>query len=723
MHVYVAKRRVLAAARSGQLLTCNTGKVGRRRVPAELLRHICLSENDVDPRGLLLHGAHIEGILDLRNTQVEHALGFWDCTFDDVIDIRGANLRQLAIAGSSRMPALLANNTRLQGDLDLGGTRVETVVPTSSSVSTQAAIWLTEAHIAGRMIMSGTNIDAGSQRAVQADRLTTGGTVRFIDGFVCHGAIRLIGARIAGSLDFTSARLCAPDVALDLGEAYVGGSLFFIDEPRRAQPGPRINGRVDLGNAEIRGRIMIRKAQFIRPTHDSSLHSHIQQGGIRNVAISAPRLRVDGDVTVHDSQVSGVLDLRSASIGGDFELARGRLENATETALNLAGSRLGALFSMAGPMEIAGSIYAPGLEVFGAVEWSDLSMTCPHWESSSSIILNHSRIRAPLHLKGIRADGATRCQNVYVGGDLRVKDGEYGGIVLDGSEVAQTIRVQQAKCRPAAGSDVAASMRQCRAHNGIHLSWSDVVGSIDLSSASTEELTVDLATWPANYSLAGLRFSTLVSLRNGLKEGTGVKELVRWIGGQRPFDASPYEQLAAVYAAQGRGTDAEQVRMLAGRESRRKDPALERSFTGIFKRSGDALFDFAVGYGYRPGRLLVALTIVIASVAVAVAVPPGSRLMRASSASGQVYTPSTVVIAGAPVSCSGGQVRCWNPFLFSLDTVVPLVDLGQRQTWYPDAKLRLGHIYQFGLAVATILGWLLSTVLVLALARFGRRAG
>jgi hypothetical protein len=67
-------------------------------------------------------------------------------------------------------------------------------------------------------------------------------------------------------------------------------------------------------------------------------------------------------------------------------------------------------------------------------------------------------------------------------------------------------------------------------------------------------------------------------------------------------------------------------------------------------------------------------------------------------------------------------VRCFNPVLYAIDTVVPLVSLDQRATWYPDPGLRYGAFMQWWLNAATLLGWLLSSIFVLSLARLSRAA-
>ena len=45
---------------------------------------------------------------------------------------------------------------------------------------------------------------------------------------------------------------------------------------------------------------------------------------------------------------------------------------------------------------------------------------------------------------------------------------------------------------------------------------------------------------------------------------------------------------------------------------------------------------------------------------------------------------------------------------------------GQRSTWYPDASTADGTFMEWWLNAASILGWLLSTVFVLALASLAR---
>ena len=65
-------------------------------------------------------------------------------------------------------------------------------------------------------------------------------------------------------------------------------------------------------------------------------------------------------------------------------------------------------------------------------------------------------------------------------------------------------------------------------------------------------------------------------------------------------------------------------------------------------------------------------------------------------------------------------MRCFSPVLYAIDTVVPLISLDQRTTWYPDPQARGGLFLVWWLNLATLLGWLLSSIFVLSLARLSR---
>ena len=139
----------------------------------------------------------------------------------------------------------------------------------------------------------------------------------------------------------------------------------------------------------------------------------------------------------------------------------------------------------------------------------------------------------------------------------------------------------------------------------------------------------------------------------------------------------------------------------------------------------------AVGYGYRPSRALWFLAALLILVTASVELPAAQATLRAAAVNGTIYTTRGPLQAASPPArpaptpgradpCGGGQIRCFSPPLYAIDTVLPLISLGQRQTWYPDPHLPGGQIMLWWLNLATLLGWLLSSVFVLSLTRLSR---
>ena len=200
---------------------------------------------------------------------VPFPLRFDGCEFDTAPVVEGAQLFDLALTGSPRLPGLLGNGLRVRRDLDLSRSHIAGAHWTSASTAKRAAVWLCESEISGRLLCLDTVLDGQGDRALQADRIRVGGAVRLLNEFHSRGEIRLIGARISGTLDLSGAHIDAPGgPALNLEDAVLEGSMFLIES----------SAERPAGNTRRRG-------------HGQRTHRRAPAGPQRNASTLPPTLR------------------------------------------------------------------------------------------------------------------------------------------------------------------------------------------------------------------------------------------------------------------------------------------------------------------------------------------------------------------------------------------------------------------------------------------------
>lgn len=133
---------------------------------------------------------------------------------------------------------------------------------------------------------------------------------------------------------------------------------------------------------------------------------------------------------------------------------------------------------------------------------------------------------------------------------------------------------------------------------------------------------------------------------------------------------------------------------------------------GGLQRIASKANNLLTGYGYRLGRLGFVLLLIVTAMAGFVSQPwSRERLIAKPGDTGVSVTASTDRCAAVP---------CFNPVLFAIDTVVPLIDLEQRRSWHADGTRSTGRTLEWALGLATVLGWTLSSVYLLSFARFNR---
>ena len=429
---------------------------------------------------------------------------------------------------------------------------------------------------------------------------------------------------------------------------------------------------LELTNAEIRASLQLDRGASVEGTirlAGSVIHgnlalqgevSHPEHGSL----VGGSAMRVDGDIYLDSLRTNGGrVNFRGATLGS-LTASGARLDNPGGYALRLSQT------------VVKGSV----LLVDG-------------FTSTGLVALNRSTIEGRLQFTG----GSFTCPTAGPGN-------EHGHAI---EAISTTVR------------------------GGIDLGWKTVSPSVDFTDATTTFLADDPATWPERFTIAGLTYERFEKPQ-GAQAMRIWDQAARcaWLSRQTEFESGPYEQAAMVFRQHGYVAEAERI-LIARRKHARRVGGSSAKWP---LRAIDGLYA-TIGYGYRPTRVLWVLAVLLVLVAASLILPAGQATLRASDSSGDVYSTSglmrTATRPAAPVpgtmrsppradSCGDGQVRCFSPVLYAIDTVVPLISLDQRSTWYPDPEAPGGQFMLWWLNLATLLGWLLSSIFVLSLARLSR---
>jgi hypothetical protein len=735
---------------------------GRWELPARVLQELCCERvPDVGRYGVRVAGARITGLADLRAVDVPFGLEFRDCVFDEPLVVEGARLHELAIVSGSRLPGLLANGLQIRRDLSLSGAVLHGALSTTASTSMTSAIWLTEADVGGRLLCVGTEITGPADRALQADRTHFGGNIRMIHGFLTDGEVRLIAVQLDGSLDLTGARLHPKNQrALDLGEAHIGGSVFIIDdEEQHENAKPEIRGRLEMGHARIEGRILVRNAALIGPQPGEGGHHYLSYGTLHRSVLSAPRVSVQGDLLFTGScQIEGGLDLQMAEIQGDVRLDDQVLWNPGDPSVDLTTAAIGGTVSArglrsSGTVVLAGAriqgslrfgganledpadgdgnvaappsqpleglpsatqpavLFAPGVTIAGDV---DLRSTAAY---SGQVMFRAASVRgdidagnAKLHNHG---GDALVLDYAAVDGDVRLADGfqAHGTVSLVGLTTKGIINLTDATITNDAAEPALVAVN-ARADGAMFLRWRRVEPWVNLDGASTPAIWDDPESWPARISIVGFEYERF--WKEPALSQWDVRKRIAWLARQDPLDAAPYEHLARVLRDRGQPQRAETVQVAY----------LRRERDGLNQRGRVASFawDKLTLYGFQPWRVIAIMGLLVLLLAGLLLLSAPRDSLRATGSSGTLYSPDGPIVATDEQTspCGNGDVRCLRPMLYGIDVVVPLVDLGQRQTWRPEPHAPWGSAMEAAVVICTLLGWTLSTVFALSFTRMAR---
>ncbi|MET8584209.1 hypothetical protein ABZX39_25515 [Streptomyces collinus] len=367
---------------------------------------------------------------------------------------------------------------------------------------------------------------------------------------------------------------------------------------------------------------------------------------------------VGGDIQAgRGLTVHGCLELRDTSVRGTVTLKRARLDNPRGDALKADRLHVGGNLNFRGGFVSRGTIDLCDARIGGSVLFEGADLTAPAGDDTT--------------------DTALRAHGAEVGAEFNCCQGftAHGRVAVSGVTARARLCFRDARIDSPAGQRALDCRRSTAAE--LVLSFREAPdGIVDLSHSRVGVLRDDPATWPRTLVLDGFGY-------DGLQPVLHARNRLPWLdrdpGG---FVTQPYEQLGAHYRRHGRDADARTV--LLARQRR-----LSRTLF-LPARAWSLLQDVTVGYGYRPQRALWLLA--------------------------ALFTAGTALFAAHPPAPSGnGTPPGFQPAIYTLDVLIPVVDFGQQTAYVPHGALRWAVV-----ALVTA-GWLLATTVATGLNRVLQR--
>ena len=490
---------------------------------------------------------------------------------------------------------------------------------------------------------------------------------------VIGGTLRLDRAQLTGEL-------CLREAVIGDGR---GSAVVAAD-------GLTVNGDLDWAGMTSRGLVLLQGARVSGSVYAAGARF----GSPGKDALNADHAVIGGTFDCDGIIAEGRTRLRNTRIGGNLRLRGARLDNPAATALSAGGLTVDGGMWCGQGFTAVGEVRLIGARIGGAVELAGALLTRPGGIAlcldqatvpevdAAGLVVTEGQVTAVgahiarrLSLDSARLGGGTGvpalvADAAVIGTDLILSNAHASGEVRARATIGGQLSMRQTRLANPGG--MALDARGLQAGAVYLLPAVPVQGTVCLSNARIGVLADDPACWPEQLELDGLSYGSLDPL---LPAQQRLSWLSRDTRGHQP---QLFEQLAALYMRVGQPGEARRV--LHARE-RHQRPAMSWP-----ARAWGVIQDITVGYGYQPWRAAFWFILLLAAGSVIYAADP----------------PSALSPAPAPH---------FSPVAYTLDLLLPVVDLGQKHAFNP------GGIEQWLSYLLVAGGWILATTIAAGAAR------
>ncbi|WP_229891594.1 oxidoreductase [Streptomyces mashuensis] len=451
--------------------------------------------------------------------------------------------------------------------------------------------------------------------------------------------------------------------------------------------GVRITGTLDLSGGTVVPYVELHQCRFDQQLLlPESTFTTLRLVGCSLPRLEAARIRTEGDLHLPRCVIPHGIRLTDAHIGTDLLLNQ-LVVRKDRRGLSIAadgmtvGQDLQAeMMRSQGELSLRGATIGASLSLRGSTldnPYGRRALNAPQLTVERTLYLTSAGIG------GARfAGGATPPFGIATyspGRTGRERPFEcLGGVRLDDGRFGDAVDLSEARFVMEADQEL--SLRRVQTPELRFLGDRVEQGRVVLSGARVVNLVDRFDSWPGpgGLAMAGFAYENLIPLGH-----FPLSRRLEWVAAATPeYAPEPYERLAGALRTSGEDADARAV-LLAKQRRRRETLPLAGKAWGHLQ-------DWTVAYGYKPGRAAVWMAVLWALGALWFSWHPLPPIKE-------------------------GEGPVWNPELYTLDLLLPVIDLGQGGAWRP------GGGTQWIVAALTLLGWILATTVAAGASRMLRR--
>jgi len=522
---------------------------------------------------------------------------------------------------------------------------------------------------------------------LQADRIRWLCTDASAREFVGNFGIRIIGAKIQKTLDLQYDTLdfplflkcCSFDESIILENARIrslnlsGSCVPGIRAERISVEGHvfltnnfQANGKVNFSGANIGGNLNCLGGNFHVAEKISPILFKIDREycAKKNKALIVQNSRIEGSVFLDKGfKATGEVNLSGTNIGGVLDCQGGEFHNPQGAALKAQGVKIN---------------------------------------------------QAVLLCSGFHSTGEVDFLNAAIGSELNCDNGNFinqagNALTLQGADIKNNVLFRDDFCAEGRVGLADAKVGGTFWMRGIRNSQ---LMKLDLRAAKINVLGDEKASWPdsGQLDIDGFTYEKISH-----HSTVDLQERLTWLRLQSKDSFSPqsYEHLARVFKSSGLEEESKGISIAKYNDLRC------RGHLSWHAKLWNFIFGFTISYGYRPLRVLLFITLGVIFWGGLYNYGYSKNLMSPS-----LVRPFDLDLPPIETKVSEKYPK-FNPYVYSLDVMIPVIDLHQQRYWLPNANrgdkfigvdgdnIRVSHsgcLLRYLFWVQILLGWILTSI-------------